>query len=932
MFADLKDSTALAQVLDLDDYDTLIRRFHDQAHTIVEGHQGDVVQVYGDGVLSVFGLKVDGEDSAFAATQAALSLAGRFAETFPDQSLRVGLHSGNVMCHRQDATPEMITGFDVNLTARIQAEAKPNGVMVSGTTYRLLDNIANVNLSSRRVAHLKGVATETELCEIKSIAFRGRVAADTALVGREHILSALEATPNGTGRAIIGPGGIGKTSVLDALSQRIGQKARVIMLCARSNVRRSPLFPFRRWLDDAWDDILALCGRELTRMDVAVLKSLRICEETDAALATLDAQKLGALRIASLCKVVRAYLSCAGGALFFDDMQWSDDQSRALTHRLIQEGSNQPFRIFVFARDAEGMSQICAQPGMARLDLPPLEDDEALDVLQNIGAAPQDPETASALLKNAAGNPLYLLSMCDRPPCELPQSIEASIQSQLDVGAAYLPTLSVAAVLGQVFPRAHLHLFQDDPLEQAHALEHLVRRRILKLSEGTISFCHPLYREVAYDMIPRRARKALHLRAALAMSKKDAAFARAFPELLADHAMSAQAWGVIPKFAIAAASHMIKQASHDQALYYIEAATEALAAMPDNGARAPGNAITVLTLRAAVEVQKYGHAHPKVIASHSELERVAQDDCQESFTRMLAFHSATSHRLIRQGPRACRPLLQGAAELAKDGTLVEQLLHLIHDSAIACRSGRMAQALHACTGVQDIYCAKYHRGLYVTIGADPLVSALGVSMQVRALQGDIDGAMRDYENGVKHGQDISAHQHLPELAILGAPALYFGGDRRRALSVLDEGTRWADAQGVRVWQLQGRVWRATLSILSGQFEGQGARLADHLPQLEAIGMTAALPLHRAAQALADQASGTRRDASLVVGNAIKASLRGDDVIWLPVLCAMERAVGSGITDRHARIEKAFRNRSGCRYSVAVPTVPMPAGPRQTRSG
>lgn len=932
MFADLKGSTSLAQTLDLDAYDTLIRQFHAHSQAVIEGHQGDVVQVYGDGVLSVFGLKVDGEDSALAATHAALSLTGGFAGKFPGQSLRIGLHSGNVMCHRDAAAPELVTGFDVNLTARIQAQARPNGVMASAATHDLLTKIADVEVAARQVTQLRGVRTKTELFEIRSARFRDRKAAQARLVGRDRVLAQLEDVPEDAGRAIIGPGGIGKTAVMDALHRRISQKARVVILRARSNVRRSPLFPFRRWLETAWDDIFVHAKRRLSTLEMAVLENLRNPDETGDLLAPMDAHKLGSLRIVTLGKVVRAYLS--GGALMFDDMQWADAQSREVIQHLFQDGTRLPFRVYLFARDAHSFAEICAEPAMDQIALPPLSDHAAMEVLDTASGAPRDAAARSALLKNAAGNPLYLLSLLDRPHTgagsDVPQSIEASIQSQMDVGGAHLPTLTLAAVLGEVFPHAHLCLFQDDPMEQAHAVEHLVRRGILQLADGILSFCHPLYREVAYEMIPRRARQAKHLRAALAISRKDPAFARAFPELLADHVISAQAWDVIPNFAIAAASHMTKNASHDQALYYIEAANQALAAQSGTAARGSLNEVTVLSLRAAVEIQKYGYAHPQTLHSHHDLERVALDPAGDSFVRMLAFHGTTSHRLISQGVRACRSLLCASAKLAAAGTEVERLLHLGHDCACNLYAGRLDAALVGSEAVRDIYCLQFHSNLFVTIGVDPLASALSVSMQVQALRGDVDGAMADYERGFEHAQSICAHRQLPSLAILGAPALFFGGARRRAFSMLAQGIGLADAQGARMWQRIGRVWHASLGVLSGQMRGQGGRLAKHLRKLDATGVRLSVPLHQSVQAMAEQACGQRRDAGLVIRDALVTCLRRDEVLWLPALLAMHKVCepGKSAYARHALIEKAFRKRSGGAYFVNVPTVPRLAGMRR----
>ena len=126
MFADMVGYTALVQ-----QSETRARehrtRMREALRTEVAAGEGEILQFYGDGALSVF-------PSAIEAVRSAIRIQSSLRTT-PTVPVRIGLHTGDVV-HDEEG----VFGDGVNLASRIEALAAPGGILVSG---RVFDDIKN---------------------------------------------------------------------------------------------------------------------------------------------------------------------------------------------------------------------------------------------------------------------------------------------------------------------------------------------------------------------------------------------------------------------------------------------------------------------------------------------------------------------------------------------------------------------------------------------------------------------------------------------------------------------------------------------------------------------------------------------------------------------------------------------------------------------
>src|SRR6185295_5137922 len=134
MFTDIVGYTALMQ--GDEEVATNVRARHrevfQQQHKL---HQGEIIQYYGDGTLSVF-------KSAIAATKCAIEIQRLLQEGDP-VPLRIGLHMGDIVFDKTD-----VYGDAVNFASRIESMGVAGAILLSGKINDELKNHAGISTVS----------------------------------------------------------------------------------------------------------------------------------------------------------------------------------------------------------------------------------------------------------------------------------------------------------------------------------------------------------------------------------------------------------------------------------------------------------------------------------------------------------------------------------------------------------------------------------------------------------------------------------------------------------------------------------------------------------------------------------------------------------------------------------------------------------------
>ena len=157
-FADLVDSTAWTQQLELPALSRALSLFDSEASEIVVGGGGQVVKLIGDGVMFV-------AHDAVVATGIALDLVDGFAAHRVLPPVRSGIATGDVLAREGD-----YSGAVVNLAARAVSTARPSTLLVDSETRAALDRSTAFSCRAAGAFSLKGFHERVELSRVERIA------------------------------------------------------------------------------------------------------------------------------------------------------------------------------------------------------------------------------------------------------------------------------------------------------------------------------------------------------------------------------------------------------------------------------------------------------------------------------------------------------------------------------------------------------------------------------------------------------------------------------------------------------------------------------------------------------------------------------------------------------------------------------------------
>ncbi|MDQ6436010.1 adenylate/guanylate cyclase domain-containing protein [Mesorhizobium sp. LHD-90] len=130
------DVQGFSRLMEADEEGTFatLKTYRDAMARLIASHGGRVVNTWGDGVIAEFA-------SVVAAVRAAVDVQNELAThnaERPDGArmfFRIGINLGDVIVDGSD-----IYGDGVNIAARLQAEAKPGGILISNTVYDQVRN------------------------------------------------------------------------------------------------------------------------------------------------------------------------------------------------------------------------------------------------------------------------------------------------------------------------------------------------------------------------------------------------------------------------------------------------------------------------------------------------------------------------------------------------------------------------------------------------------------------------------------------------------------------------------------------------------------------------------------------------------------------------------------------------------------------------
>jgi class 3 adenylate cyclase/tetratricopeptide (TPR) repeat protein len=545
LFCDLTGSTALGDRQDPEQLRRVLSRYADEARTVIERHGGTVEKFIGDAVMAVFGMPVVHEDDALRAARAAVDLRAGLSRLNVelDRELgitiqtRTGINSGEVIAGDASRGESFVTGDVVNVAKRLEENAGAGEILIGQETYRLARDALVVELLPPIAA--KGKAepvTAYRLADVTSGALPHARRSDSPMVGRDRELELVRRSFEQAvaDRAchlltILGPAGAGKSRlVLEALRD-IDHEAEIL---------RGACLPYGEGIT-FWPVI------EVVRQATGVTEAdppERAREKIAASVAGDEAAELVGERLAraiglsedvtsahdifwALRRLLEAKARLRPLVVVLDDVHWGEPTFLDLVEHLPDWSRDAPVLLLCMARP----ELLDVRPGWAAprrsattLTLEPLADDETHALIRNL-AGDVDEAILSRVVTTAEGNPLFVEEMLamlveeGADTASIPSTIQVLLAARLDrLEPGERRVLECAAVEGAEFHGGAVAALAREPV--GDALFGLVRKDLIRphragfAGEDGFRFRHILFRDAAYDTLPKSRRASLHER------------------------------------------------------------------------------------------------------------------------------------------------------------------------------------------------------------------------------------------------------------------------------------------------------------------------------------------------------------------------------------------------------------------------------------
>jgi class 3 adenylate cyclase/tetratricopeptide (TPR) repeat protein len=546
LFADLVGFTSRAEQLDPEDVRAVLAPYWERLRSELEKRGGTVEKFIGDAVMALFGAPVAHDDDPLRAVGAALAIRD-WAREEEDLQVRIAVNTGEalvVLGARPAEGEGMAAGDVVNTTARLQAAAPENGVLVGETTYRATRDV--VEYAEHEPVTEKGKSEPIPVWE--AVQVRSRLGMDVEratlpLVGRTRELGVIvdaferarsEREPQLV--TLVGVPGIGKSRLVGAFFSHLEGDPDLVWW------RQGRALPYGDGVS-FWavaEMVKAQAGIEENDPPDACAAKLRVSVEqlvadeaergwvTDHLLPLVGVDHGGAG--GDSAPAWRAYFESLAErrplVMVFEDMHWADEGLLDFIDHLVDWASGVPILVIATARP-ELLDRRQAWGGgklnVSTIALTPLSDEEAAQIIHGVlDQAALPAETQHALLERAGGNPLYAEQFArlytERGSADdlpLPETVQGLIAARLDgLSAEEKRIVHDASVYGKVFWAGAIDAGDDE----LHSLDRkgILRRerRSAVGGETQYVFRHVLVRDVAYGQIPRAARAVKHVGAA----------------------------------------------------------------------------------------------------------------------------------------------------------------------------------------------------------------------------------------------------------------------------------------------------------------------------------------------------------------------------------------------------------------------------------
>ncbi|OBG28348.1 adenylate/guanylate cyclase domain-containing protein [Mycobacterium sp. 852002-51057_SCH5723018] len=580
LFADVVHSMDIAAAVGAERLREIMGGLVERCTAVVTRYGGTVDKFTGDGIMALFGAPIALEDHAFRACLTALDIQSEAAELGReikardgiDLQLRVGLNSGEVIAGEIGTGTMGYTavGEQVGMAQRMQSVATPDGIMLSESTARLVEDAAV--LDEPLMARIKGGDRPVRARRLTGMsAERQRTGPlQSTLVGRDWELATLTAMLDrsiggrGSVMGVVGPPGIGKTRLAhEAIQLATSRGVEVFSTFCESHATDVPFRVVARLLR-ATTQVRGLdeqTARASLRErfpnadseDMLLLDDLLGVADPEVPLPKIDPD---ARRRRLTALINTAQLARSRPAVFVvEDVHWIDEVSESMVADFVAVVPQTHSMVLITFRP-EYRGPLLHVAGAQSLALAPLSESETSRlVAELVGTDPSVRPIKNIIAGRAAGNPFFAqeiirelagrgvlagqrghyTSSADMGEVRVPATLQATIAARIDrLDPKAKRSLAGAAVIGARFSCDLLVSLGIDPSVAGLISAELIDQ-VCFTPRAEYAFHHPLIRTVAYEAQLKSDRAQMHKRLAAAIEAHDPTSVDQNAALIAEH-------------------------------------------------------------------------------------------------------------------------------------------------------------------------------------------------------------------------------------------------------------------------------------------------------------------------------------------------------------------------------------------------------------
>ncbi len=832
MFCDLVGSTALAQRLDPEDLQEIIRWFLDACGKAIGRFNGYIAKYMGDGLLVYFGYPHAHEHDAERAIHAGLAileLARTCSRDHPlsqesEIAVRVGIATGHVIVGEiigQEAAQERsVFGETPNLAARLQALAAPNQVIVDSATRRLVGD--EFEFADQRTVSLKGFAMPAQVWQVlgskpsasRFESYRSRRL--TNFIGRDHetalLLGRWREAVEGEGQVVLlcGEAGIGKSRLVRHLRDRLAEDHyESIQFQCSPHHTNTALYPVMTYLRKAarltgedssseqWHKLQVLMADSGLNDPVTValfadLLSIRGDEQDQ--LLNVSSDKRKDMTLEALVQYLQKLADRFPVLLIVEDAHWLDPTTRDLMARIIDR--IRQMRVLVLVTFRPDFRPVWAEYShvmfLTLSRLPRRQSAELIATMTGGKLLPQ--EVQQAILTKTDGIPLYIEELTENlletgllaegtdsftlkaslKEMAIPDSLQALLMERVDRLGPVKEIVQIGAAIGREFTyellRAAVHV-TDAQLNSALDL-FVASGLIVQEGERSLSryrFKHMLVQEAAYNTLPKKSRRLLHARIAQTLEEKFAERVQLEPEFLAYHFEQAGLTRPAIMYWRLAARRDADRSANVEALNHFNSALALLKDLPA-GAERDALELELLIGRGAPMVTVKGYASQEIERNYLRARELSRDSGSEHY--FLAVWGLWVFYMVR-GPLATAcDLGEHLLSLAEREQNSDMLIRA-HESVGSPYSfiGRFDEAKTHLLAAKALYDPDRHRSQVLLYTQDPGITARIMLARTLWILGEVEEVEALLQEAVGMAREL-AHPFTLAFALATASWIY----------------------------------------------------------------------------------------------------------------------------------------------------------------